>query len=272
MTTTNTSDERWAWVGGASDGLGLAFANELAKRGYALMLFARRGDLLDARADEIRAGHGVPVATRVLDLGGPELETELAECLASAPPDIGIYNAAFAPMGPLLAQPVTDLTRVVDVNIRAPLIWMRMLGEQMAVRGTGGLVLMSSLAGEQGAPNIAAYAASKAFNTILAEGAWCEFKPRGVNVLVCCAGAIRTPAFDAATVKDAPGTLDASVVAVRTLDTLDGSGAGPRVVPGWVNRVAGLIIGRWLPRRWAIAVMAGATDRVTGPTAGMSRE
>ena len=57
---------------------------------------------------------------------------------------------------------------------------------------------MSSLAGSQGSPNIAAYAATKSFNAILAEGLWKELKPHGVDVLACVAGAILTPGYQQA--------------------------------------------------------------------------
>ncbi|MBK7408914.1 MAG: SDR family NAD(P)-dependent oxidoreductase [Saprospirales bacterium] len=68
----------------------------------------------------------------------------------------------------------------------------------MIARGSGGIVLMSSLAGSQGSPKIATYAASKAFNTILAEGLWEELRDKGIDVVASCAGAIRTPGYELA--------------------------------------------------------------------------
>ena len=56
---------------------------------------------------------------------------------------------------------------------------------------------MSSLSARQGSPYIANYAATKAYNWILAEGLWEELRRQGVDVLVCCAGAISTPNYDA---------------------------------------------------------------------------
>jgi hypothetical protein len=126
----------------------------------------------------------------------------------------------------------------------------------MATRGRGAIVLMSSMAGFQGSPRIATYAASKAFNTILGEGLWRELRPRGVDVLVSCAGAIRTPGYLKTVAKDAPGTLDPAVVAMRTLDAL---GHGPTVVPGAANQVARFVLGRILSRRAAVALMASST-------------
>ena len=132
----------------------------------------------------------------------------------------------------------------------------------MVGRGRGGLVLMSSLAGFQGAPNIAAYAASKAFNTTLGESLWSELSPLGVDVTVCCAGAIRTPGYAAASAAgaEAPGTLDAGRVAA---DALNGLGRGPVVVPGTLNKIARFLLGRLLSRRAAIGLMAQSTRTLT---------
>ena len=92
------------------------------------------------------------------------------------------------------------------------------------------------------------------------EGLWCELKPLGVDVLVSCAGAVRTPGYANAMGKDAPGTLDADVVAEETLSAL---GRGPVVVPGAVNRLARFALGRVLSRRIAIAVMSRSTRELS---------
>ncbi len=119
---------------------------------------------------------------------------------------------------------------------------------------------MSSLAGNQGTARIAAYAASKAFNRVLAEGLWQELRPRrGVDVVACCAGAVRTPGYAGAVGRDAPGTLDADQVAERTLEALE---RGPLVIPGFVNRLAAVLLGRSCPRA-TIRIMAGTTRRLS---------
>jgi hypothetical protein len=116
---------------------------------------------------------------------------------------------------------------------------------------------MSSLAGFQGSPRIATYAATKAFNTILGESLWGELGARGVDVLVCSAGAIRTPNYTRAAGAEAPGTMEASAVAEQALHAL---GRGPLVVPGFINRLGGMLLGRLLPRRVAVRIMAKNTQ------------
>jgi len=130
----------------------------------------------------------------------------------------------------------------------------------MLERHRGAVVLMSSLAGLQGSPRIATYAASKAFNTILAEGLWGELHRSGIDVLATCAGAIRTPGYAEITAREAPGMLDPADVAQQTLAAL---GRGPRLVPGLLNRLASFVTGRVLPRRAAVRLMAANTKNLS---------
>jgi short-subunit dehydrogenase len=87
---------------------------------------------------------------------------------------------------------------------------------------------------------------------VLGESLWAELKPQGIDVLVSAAGAIRTPGYLKTAKKDAPGTLDPRDVAERTLAAL---GKGPILVPGFVNQVARVVLGRLLSRRGAVSVM-----------------
>ena len=262
MQDAKRSTGRWAWVAGASEGLGRAFAEALAERGYHLVLFARRGPLLQGIADELRKAHGCEVVTQALDLGGEDVVERLQRQLDSTPVDLAVYNAAYAPLGPFLEQDCEDLERALDVNATGLLRWSHTLGRAMAQQGRGALLLMSSLAGNQGSHHLATYADTKGFINIFGESLYSEFAPLGVDVLVCCAGAIRTPGLATVTTKEAPGTLDARTVADQTLDRLD---RGPRFVPGAINAFASLLLGRWLPRRWAIDLMRRASSDVGTP-------
>jgi short-subunit dehydrogenase len=124
----------------------------------------------------------------------------------------------------------------------------------------GGIVLMSSLAGTQGSPNLAAYAASKSFNAILAEGLWKELKVHGIDVIASVAGAILTPGYEKAQQAKAPGTLKAAQVAEKTLNAL---GKKPIIVPGVVNKIARFLMGRLLSRKLAITLMSKNTGSLT---------
>ncbi len=180
--------------------------------------------------------------------------------------DLGllVYNAAHSPIGEFVTLPDSDLERVVDVNVRAPLLLIRALLPPMLDRGRGGVILMSSLAGMVGAPRVAPYAASKAFNRILAQALWYEMKGRDIDMLACCAGATRTPGYANASDQDAPGTLDPEDVAEQALRAL---GRRPMMVPGRVNRLADFFLNRLLSRKAAVTIMGASTSGLVQPKA-----
>jgi len=259
MDTTAVFRDRYgpyALVAGGSDGLGAAFAGALAGRGLNLVLIARQAQRLTATADRLRQSHGVDVLIMAADLADFDAVEQLITAL-DVPIGLLVYNAAFAPVGPFETASPEDLALAAAVNVRAPLLLAKLLSGPMIRRGRGGIVLMSSLAGTQGSPRLATYAATKSFNTTLAEGLWHELKPHGVDVVACVAGAIMTPGYaQAEAVKPAPGTLPPDVVAEHALLAL---GHGPVVVPGLTNKAARFALTRLLSRRVAIKLMAANT-------------
>lgn len=249
----------WAVVAGASEGLGAAFANSLARRHINVILIARRKHLLDKLADDLMSTFDIEASVVAMDLGDQE---QIRRFVESIEVDVGllVYNAAYAPVGKFTDLSADDLARVVDVNVTAPLLLSRLLAAPMLARQRGGIILMSSLAGTQGSPRIATYAASKSFNAILAEGLWAELKHGGVDVITSRAGAIRTPGYLAMGTPEAPGTLDAAQVAEQTLLAL---GKGPSIVPGRINKIAQFFLSRLVSRKTAIDIMGRNTRDLT---------
>jgi short-subunit dehydrogenase len=241
----------WAVVAGASEGLGAAFAQALARRGHNLILIARRAEVLEAEADRLRKT-GVEVRTLSLDLGNPDFVAKLLAELEGRELGVAVFNAAYSYMAPFLSRPVSEPLKVAAVNVQGPLLFAHALLPQMVERKRGALILMSSLSGFQGSPFLAAYSASKAFNTTLAEALWGEMEEHGVHVLASAAGAIRTPGYAATLAKEAPGTMDPDAVAEETLRAL---GKGPLVVPGTFNKFASVILRRLLPRSLVVRIM-----------------
>ncbi|WP_419163204.1 SDR family NAD(P)-dependent oxidoreductase [Candidatus Palauibacter sp.] len=251
---------KWAVVAGASEGLGAAFAAQLAERGMHLVLIARRSLLLAELGERLTAEYGVEVRCLALDLADPSFAGALADAVTGLDLGILIYNAAHVPVGPFLDAEDDAIERAVDVNVRGPLLLLRALAPAMCERGRGAVVLMSSLSGLQGSPHVSVYAASKAFNIVLAEGLWYELRAHGVDVAVCCAGAMRTPGYVRSFDRDVPGMLSPEEAARQALDAL---GKGPRLVPGRINRMAAQLLGRLLPRRAAIRLIARSTKHLT---------
>ncbi len=247
---------QYALVAGGSDGLGYAFGEAIARRGLNLVLVARQEDRLKAAASRLKDTYDIDVISIAADMADFENVKELVSSLNVS---IGllVYNAAFAPIGLFETTSEDHLALAAAVNVRTPLLLTKLLSAPMIQRKRGGIVLMSSLAGAQGSPNLAAYAATKSFNAILAEGLWKELKTHGIDIIACCAGAILTPGYQQAKLsKPAPGTLEANRVAEKTLNAL---GRGPIIIPGVINKVGRFILTRVLSRKAAINTMSKNT-------------
>jgi len=246
----------WALVAGGSEGLGAAFAHELARRGLHLVLVARRPGPLAATADLIRATTRAQVHTVTADLAAPGAIDLVAGATADRPVGLVVANAAISPTGSFTASTEADVRAVADLNCRASALLAHRFLPSMVERRRGGLILMSSLAGLQGVPGLAMYSASKAFLITLAQALWAENRGSGVDVIACCAGAVTTPGYRQATRRTAPGATTPEQVAAAALDAL---GHGFRVVPGPLNRVSTVALERLLPKRAAISVFGRAS-------------
>ena len=253
----------WALVAGAGEGIGQAFARALAARGLDLILVDLDAAKADRLADRLARDHGRRCLAVPLDLGGDGLLAGLDAAVGDRDVGLVVYNAARSSIGPFLDQPLDDKLAQLAVNCRGPLLAAHHFGPRLAARGRGGLILLSSLAAIHGHRLTASYAATKAFNAILAESLWDEWADAGVDVLAVCPGMTRTPGFvdsqPALTGLQARLVSEPDQVAARALDAL---GRGPRVVIGAPNRLVTLVNDRLLPRgltsRWLGRVM----DRV----------
>jgi uncharacterized protein len=185
----------WAFIGGASQGIGEAFADKLAATGLSLFLVARQGEALERTARRVRAEHGVAVRWRAIDLASPGMIAELRPELDELDLGLLVCNAAYGAIRPFLQNSLEDLSAHLDLNCRAPLLLARYFTERLQPRGRGGMIIMSSLVGFHGTAMLGTYAATKAFDTVLGEGLHYELRSLGVDVLVCVAGATRTPNY-----------------------------------------------------------------------------
>jgi hypothetical protein len=122
---------------------------------------------------------------------------------------------------------------------------------------------MSSLAGFQGSGFLSVYAATKAFNRILAESLWYEWKNSGVDIIGCVAGATSTPGYiksnPGKTSVFAPGVLLPEEVADECIMKL---GKQPSFITGRGNRIAAFIMQKILPRKMAINIMGDTTRKM----------
>lgn len=245
-------------VTGASEGIGAAFAADLAARGLNLVLVARRRDRLEALAERLRAAHRVDIRVIPADLG---TEAGVAEVLAEVRErEIGLYvgAAGFGSAGPFVTTSIETELNMIDVNCRALCALAHPLARAMQARGRGGIVLMSSIVAFQGVANSANYAATKAYVQTLAEGLAAELRPFGVHVLASAPGPVAT-GFAARADMKMGNAATPEVVARATLAAL---GRRDTVRPGGLAKLLGHGLGllpRGMRRRILGQIMSGMT-------------
>lgn len=246
----------WAIVAGASEGLGAEYAKELAARGLNLILIARRDELLKPLAAKLSETYKVRIKPLVLDLCSPDAAEQIVQFAMDLEIGLLVYNAAFSAVGPFLERSMNEHMREIHTNIHAPFKLVYLLGQRLLARGYGGIVLMSSLSAFQGSAYISTYAATKAFNIVLAESLWEEWRMNGVDVLVCVSGAVKTPNYISSQPTKTGGLGDMTMTPDEVVSVaLEALGKQPYVIPGRMNRVASFVMRHLLPRKIAIKFM-----------------
>ena len=170
-------------VTGATGGLGQAIARDLAGRGAQLVLTGRRTDVLEPLARELGA------EVRGVDLADADAVAELASGCTDV--DVLVANAGLPGTGTLDRYTVEQVDRVLDVNLRAPVILAQALVPAMVERGRGSLVFMSSLSGKAANPASSLYSATKFGLRGFALGLRLDLHGSGVGVTVVNPGFIR---------------------------------------------------------------------------------
>ena len=183
----------WGLVAGGSTGLGAAYAGALARRGLDLILVAEAADPLARVAAETSDRFGVEARAIVADLADAGAVASLLADIDELDVGMVVANAAAAPIGPFLATTLADKQRAIAVNCSAPMRLCDHYAPRLVRRGAGAIVVMSSLAALQGQALVGTYAATKAFDLVLAESLWAELGEHGVDVLAVCPGPTRTP-------------------------------------------------------------------------------
>jgi hypothetical protein len=252
-----------ALVAGASEGIGAAFATLLAAEGMDLVLVARRMEPLEELARGLEEKYKIAVQCIRCDLSDPDATRNIEEALGGKEPSLLVYNAALSFIGPFTENSAANHSRAAQVNMITPLNMVHLFGGKMVERGKGAVVLMSSMAGLQGSGYLSVYAASKAFNRILAESLWYEWKDSGVDVIGCSAGATSTPGYintlPEKTGFFAPRVLRPEEVAEECLKKL---GKTPSFITGRSNRMASFFMQKILPRKMAITIMGDTTRKM----------
>lgn len=183
-----------AIVTGASTGLGEALARELGRRGWKVGLIARRPELLDALADEIRKAGGEAAAATAdvtdraaIDGAVRALEATLGPC------DLLVANAGGSQPSPATRVPVDAVVDVMKLNYFGVVNTVGAVLPGMLERRSGHIAAVSSVAGFRGLPAHGAYSASKAAVSTLFESFRTDLKGTGIAVTTIHPGFVETP-------------------------------------------------------------------------------
>jgi uncharacterized protein len=252
-----------ALITGASKGLGASFARELASRGMNLVLAARSIGPLQELADALSGQYGVSCVALQIDLAAPDaVERIMAELdRLDLKIDLLVNNAGLGLTGEFLSHGLAQELASIQVNIQALVGLSHALGARMVARGTGGIINLASNAAFQPLPNMATYAAAKAFVLHFSEALNAELEGRGVRVMAVCPGPTATSFFDGVSTTMAQGTFDsAELVVRRTLQSFD---QGKSVAyPGRFSVRAATWLPRLLPRSVVVNAAASATGKM----------
>jgi short-subunit dehydrogenase len=251
-------------VTGASAGIGSELAHELARRGYNLVLIARRADRLSELAEELRLSFSVHADVEACDLTDAVARRELVARLAAGEREVvGVCNnAGFGTVTTLLKSDLEREQQVVRLNVEAVQHLTGAFLAQMVEQGAGAILNVASTAAFQPLPGFASYAASKAFVQSFSEAVHAELGGTGVSVTCLCPGFTHT---------DFPGNAEATDAGAKIPDFLwmdagdvarvgvDAMVAGRRTaIPGLRNR-ASMLGGRFAPRSLLLPLVRQVT-------------
>ncbi len=253
----------WAVVTGASEGIGRAFAEQVAACGLNLVLVARRGERLNWLAKHCEAEHHVAARVVAADLSCGQGRAALAQ--ATRDLDLGLLVAAagFGTSGPLLKADLEVEHQMLELNCFTLLEQCVSFGNRLAGRGGGGIILMASLVGWQGVARSAHYSATKAYVQSLAEALHVELKPLGVDVLSSAPGPVRSGFGARANML--MGTADQPATVAKA--SLNALGRQATVVPGAFGKLLTYSL-LPLPRSARVNILA----RVMGGMTAHQRE
>lgn len=228
----------YALVTGASSGIGLEVARELARRRYPLVLVARRVDRLEALRVEL--ANRVDVVVIAADLATAAGAQALYDDVRARGlrVDILVNNAGAGMQGRFLQMDLAAVTAMFQLNVLSLMTLTQRFGADMVARGGGHILQVASAAAFLPSPHVSAYAASKAAVMSFSEALRFELRGTGVSVTTLYPG-ITTTEFNEVAHARTPRLMDLSILSSAAVARVGVSAMfrGRRaVVPGWINR------------------------------------
>jgi uncharacterized protein len=249
---------KWALVTGASAGIGLELATQLAAGGTHLVLTARRRDRLEDISAKLRTAYKIQTELFTADLAKPDAAEQIYSYTKQKgiSIDLLINNAGFGQYGELAQVETQRLLDMVHVNCSAVVHLTRLYLPEMIARRSGDILILASTASFQAVPYISTYAATKAFDLLFAEGLAEEMKPYGIRVCALCPGSTESEFHAVAGQQEFTGKYPQETAEKVARTGLQALAAGKSYVISGLGNYFGAQSQRLVPRRLVTRIAA----------------
>jgi hypothetical protein len=254
---SSTIQGKWALVTGASSGLGVDFARELATRECNLILVARRKERLETIQQELSTQYGVDVHILPLDLAAQDAPQQLYNKIQQEgrTVDILVNNAGFGAYGPFLEIPWEHEQNMLELDILTVVHICKLFARDMVAQRSGYMLQIASIGAYQPTPTYASYAAAKSFVLYFSIALNQELRNTGVSSTVLSPGITATEFLQVA------GQQRTLYQRMMMMQSADVARIGiramlkrkPEVVPGWLNSFSALLT-RIFPRSFSAVI------------------
>lgn len=231
-----------ALITGASSGLGVDFAHELASRGADVILVARREEQLNQVAAGVAEKHGVQAHAIAMDLGTPEAPQVLFDKVKADCHEVSVLinNAGFGVFGDALEIPWERENAMLQLDMVTLVHLSKLFAKDMVSRGEGAIMQIASTGAFQPSPGYASYSAAKAFVRSYSYALDYELKGTGISCTVVSPGVTATEFLEVSgqnkTWYHKMTMMDSPTVAKKGVNAMLSRRGG--IVTGWMNKLA----------------------------------
>jgi len=247
-----------AIVTGATSGIGLELATQLADAGFNLIINSRHPDKLKSVQENLKSKYTVQINTVDADLSESEGVEKIIEASKHLNVGLLINNAGHGTSGLFVDSSLHAEINMLRVNCEAVLSLTHYFSRRFKQQKRGGIIFLSSLVAFQGVPYAANYAATKAYIQSFAEALAVELKPFGIAVLAAAPGPVSTGFEKRANMKMSR-SLEPSKIGVQILKAL---GRKSTVLPGLLSKILIYSL-RTVPRKSKVKIMQNIMGGMT---------